>query len=141
MPRKKLTEEGVRKLNPPSTGQVDYYDAVMPGLVLRVNYGGRKTWRALYYVKGTHKRTGKPRTEPRTHPLGKYPIMNLKAAREAAQKFLLDPKKALAGGTFQEVTDDFLKRHVEANKLRTRGGDRAMPEQVRHATLEGQGVP
>ena len=67
MPRKYLTEDGVRKLKPPPEGkQIDYFDAGMPGLVLRVNYGGRKTWRALYYVKGRHKQTGRPRTEP--HP-------------------------------------------------------------------------
>ena len=49
MPRKRLTEEGVRKLKPPPKGkQVDYFDAIMPGLVLRMNYGGRKTWRALH---------------------------------------------------------------------------------------------
>ena len=122
MPRKSLTEEGVRKLSPPSTGQVDFYDAVMPGLVLRVNYGGRKTWRALYYVKGVHKTTGKPRTEPRTHPLGKYPILSLKEAREAARRFLTDPKKALAEvgtGSFKDVAEDFIKRHVEPSKLRT----------------------
>jgi integrase len=123
MPRKRLTEEGVCKLNPPPEGkQVDYYDAVMPGLVLRMNYGGRKTWRALYYVKGVHKKTGKPRTEPRTHPLGMYPILSLGEAREAARRFLTNPQKALAGGTgsFQEVASEFIKRHVEASKLRTR---------------------
>ena len=60
MPKKRLTEEGVRKLKPPPLrtdkngnpcGQIDYFDAGMPGLVLRVNYGGVKVWRALYYKK------------------------------------------------------------------------------------------
>jgi hypothetical protein len=51
MPKKRLTEEGVAKLKPPATGkQIDYFDAGMPGLVLRLNYGGAKVWRALYYV-------------------------------------------------------------------------------------------
>lgn len=36
-------EEGVAKLKPPVEGQqVDYFDTGMPGLVLRVNYGGVK---------------------------------------------------------------------------------------------------
>ena len=125
MPRKRLTEEGVRKLKPPPEGkQIDYFDAGMPGLVLRMNYGGRKTWRALYYIKGKHKKTGEPRTEPRTHPLGQYPILNLKEAREAARRFLADPQKGLAEadtGSFREVAGEFIKRHVEANKLRTQG--------------------
>ena len=35
MPKKRLTEEGVAKLKAPAQGkQLDYYDAVMPGLVL-----------------------------------------------------------------------------------------------------------
>ena len=54
-------------VKPPRGGkQIDYYDAGMPGLVLRVNYGGAKVWRALYYVKKTDvdgKRiTHRPRT-------------------------------------------------------------------------------
>jgi len=124
MPRKRLTEEGVRKLKPPPRGkQVDYFDAGMPGLVLRMNYGGRKTWRALHYVKGVDK-AGKRRTEPRTHPLGLYPILSLKEAREAARRFLADPQKALAeagAGSFKEVAEDFVRRHVEANSLRSQG--------------------
>jgi integrase len=124
VPSKRLTEEGVRKLKPPQNGkQIDYFDIGMAGrLVLRVNYGGRKTWRALYYVKGVNKKTGKPRTEPRTHPLGLYPILNLKQAREKARQFLADPQKALSkagSGSFKEVAENFVKRHVEANKLRS----------------------
>lgn len=123
MPKKNLTEEAVRKLKPPAQGkQIDYFDAGMPGLVLRMNYGGRKTWRALYYVKGTHKQTGAPRTEPRTHPLGLYPVLSLKEARKAAGKFLADPAAALSGAnseSFKEVAEDFLKRHVEKKGLRT----------------------
>jgi hypothetical protein len=121
MPRKRLTEEGVRRLAPPPQGkQLDYYDAHMPGLVLRLNYGGRKTWRALHYVKAT--KNGTQRTEPRTHPLGRYPHLNLKEARDAARKFLADPVKALAQadtGSFRQVAENFVKRHVEANGLRT----------------------
>jgi hypothetical protein len=123
MPKKRLTEEGVAKLKPPVAGkQLDYFDAGMPGLVLRVNYGGRKTWRALYYVRGIGK-DGRRRTEPRTHALGLYPILKLKEAREAARKFLADPQKARAqanGGSFKEVAENFIKRHVDANKLRSK---------------------
>jgi integrase len=123
MPSKRLTEEGVRKLKPPPRGkQIDFFDQGMPGLVLRVNYGGRKTWRALYYVKGTGK-DGTRRTEPRTYPLGLFPILNLMQAREKARRFLDNPQKALAQadtGTFKEEAENFIKRHVEANKLRSR---------------------
>ena len=122
MPKKRLTEEGVAKLKPPASGkQVDYFDAGMPGLVLRVNYGGAKVWRALYYLKRLDK-DGKRVTTPTTHKLGRYPHLRLKDAREAARRFLADPAKALAEadtGSFREVAENFVKRHVEANKLRT----------------------
>jgi integrase len=126
MPRKKLSEEGVAKLKPPPAGrQVDYFDAHTPGLVLRVNYGGRKTWRALYYVPGVAK-SGKKKDQrisiPTMHTLGLYPHLKLKEAREKARVFLADPQKALAHadvGSFKDVAENFLKRHVEANKLRT----------------------
>jgi integrase len=131
MPKKRLTEEGVRRLRPPlmrhdakgrPIGSRDYFDSVMPGLVLRVNYGGRKVWRALYYVKVTDQ-DGKRHTEPRTRPLGLYPQLNLKEARDKARLFLADPHKALAhsgAGSFKEVADNFLKRHVEASELRSK---------------------
>ena len=121
MPKKRLTEEGVAKLNPPSSGQADYYDAGMPGLVLRVNYGGAKVWRALYYLKKFNK-DGKPITVPTTHKLGRYPHMRLKQAREQGRQFLEDPQKALAQadeGSFREVAQNFVKRHVEHEKLRS----------------------
>jgi integrase len=125
MPKKRLTEEGVRKLKPPAAGkQVDYFDAGMPGLVLRVNYGGAKVWRALYYLKRLDQ-DGKSITIPTTHKLGVYPVLDLKQAREKARAFLADPQKALAKaaeadtGSFGKVAENFLKRHVEASGLRT----------------------
>src|SRR5664279_3721512 len=114
MPKKRLTEEGVKRLQPTPGKQIDYFDQGMPGLVLRVSYGDTKTWRALFYVN--HK--------PKTHKLGRYPVLNLKEAREAARKFLADPQAALnrsQAGSFKDVAEDFMKRHVEANKLRSKG--------------------
>jgi integrase len=123
MPLKRLTEEGVAKLKAPAAGQVDYYDAGMPGLVLRVNYGGAKAWRALYYVKKTDA-NAKRLTLPTTKKLGQYPFVKLKEAREKARQFLEDPHKALAqadDGTFKEVAENFVKRYVIAEKgLRSR---------------------
>jgi integrase len=123
MPKKRLTEEGVAKLKPPAKGkQLDYFDAGMPGLVLRVNYGGAKVWRALYYIKKLDQ-DGKRVTVPTTHKLGRYPHLTLKKAREKARQFLADPQKALAQadiGSFKEVAQNFIKRHVDANRLRSK---------------------
>jgi integrase len=108
MPKKRLTEEGVRKLQPQASQQVDYFDVACPGLVLRVSYGGTKTWRVLFYIN----------RKTRIHGLGRYPILNVAQAREKARKFLQDPAKALAQGepdSFQQVAENFLKRHVDGN--------------------------
>src|SRR5450759_4071084 len=118
MPKKRLTEEGVAKVKPPATGkQIDYFDAGMPGLVLRVNYGGAKVWRALYYVQKVNK-DGKRITMPTPRKIGRYPNPKLKEAREKARQF--DPQKPQADdGSFRKVAENFIKRYVEHEKLRT----------------------
>jgi integrase len=121
VPKKRLTEEGVAKLKLPAVGQIDIYDTIMPGLVLRVNYGGAKVWRALHYVRRLDA-NGRSVTSPTTYKLGRYPHLKLKEAREAAGKFLANPAAALsqrASGSFRTVADSFLKRHVAANGLRS----------------------
>jgi len=118
---KRLTEEGVNKLKPPTERQYEnHYDAQVPGLVLRVNSGGSKVWHAQYYTKTSNK-DGKRVTIATTHKLGRYPILNVKEAREKARLFLANPHKALtqaASGSFREVAENFVKRYVEANKDR-----------------------
>jgi integrase len=124
MPKLRLTDNVVQRIQPPADGkQVDYRDTVMPGLILRVNYGGAKVWRALHYLKRIDA-DGKHITIPTTFKLGKYPVLSLKDARQKAQQFLADPDKAMTkaeAGTFKDVAQNFVKRHVEANKLRSKG--------------------
>ena len=117
MPRRKLNEEFVERLRPPPKGkQADYFDAGMPGLVLRVNYGGAKVWRVLHYMK--KERGGRTVTVATTRKLGRYPKLKLKEAREAARKF--DPKKVeTQADSVKAVAAEFIKRHVSANKLRS----------------------
>jgi integrase len=122
MPRRNLTEEGVKRLQPPAKGkQKDYFDGVQPGLVLRVNYGGAKIWRALHYVKRIAA-DGKRVTMPTTFKLGRYPTLSVKQAREKARQFLADPQKGLTQaevGSFKEVAENWITRYVEPNKLRS----------------------
>jgi integrase len=109
-----ITEVMVNKLKPPTERQYDnYYDTVVPGLVLRVNSGGAKVWHVRYRVNG----------KPRTRRLKRYPILKVKEARDEARLFIGNPQKALAqtdAGSFKEVAENFLKRHVEAQGLRSR---------------------
>jgi integrase len=122
MPKRNLTEEGVKRIRPPAKGtQADYFDGVQPGLVLRVNYGGAKVWRALHYLKRISP-DGKKITIPTTFKLGRYPTLSVKQAREKARAFIADPHKGMAQaevGSFQEIAEQWIKRHVEANRLRT----------------------
>lgn len=117
MPTKKLTEEGVQRLKPVEGKQIDYYDQVLRGLILRVNWAGRKSWRIRYSDRG----------KTRTHGLGYYPDIGVKKAREDATAFKANLKEflaqkaapALSRSTFGDIADDWLKRVVDANGLRS----------------------
>ena len=131
---RKFTEVMVEKIKAPAVGKdargnpcgvIDYYDSLLPGLILRVNYGGSKVWRVRYYVK-VHK-NGKARTEQRLRKLGRYPVLKLQQARDAARPFLLDAQKAIraadadkVAGTFKDVAENFIKRHVDTKGLRSK---------------------
>jgi integrase len=121
--RKRLSEEAVKRLKPPAAGKLVVYDQIMPGLLLVLNAGGSKSWMALHYrktVAKSGKLKGQPVTMPTTTRLGRYPVMGLVQAREAARAFLADPQKAAEGGTVEEVAAAYMKRHVEAKGVRTR---------------------
>jgi integrase len=110
-------------LNPPTNKQyANHYDAIVPGLVLRVNSGGTKAWVVRHYRKGLNEKTGKRTLIPTTHRLGRYPILNVTQARTKARVFLGEPEKGLAdaaAGNFREVADSFIKRYVDGHKKRT----------------------
>ena len=116
-----LTEDGVAKLKAPAEGHIDYFDTLLPGLILRVGYGGSKTW-LVRYIKRRNG-DGKKVSIPTTHKLGRYPVLKVKEARDKARLFLADPVKAKTQadiGSFRDVAENFIKRHVEHNGLRTR---------------------
>lgn len=119
MPAKHITDAFVRNVKLPlksdSPNQVLYLDTIERGLALGlvVSYGGSKTFRVL-----TYDTNGKPRT----HKLGRYPAMKVKEARAKAREYFEHPEKAEAeakAGTFREVAENWLKRHVQASKMRS----------------------
>jgi integrase len=125
MPKRRLTEEGVKRVDPPAAGKTVYYDDIMPGLLFIVNAGGSKSWAAQTYRKTTAKsgkQAGQVVTVQTTRKLGRYPHLKLAEAREKARVFLADPAKALAhgGSSFEDIANSYLARHVIANGLRTR---------------------
>jgi integrase len=118
LPKRALTDAAVRRLKPPSKGQVDHFDQGYPGLALRISYGGRRTWVFFNRWDGKLHRAR----------LGTYPAMSLAEAREAWREARekadkgIDPsfrKPKGASSTIDGVADEFLKRHVANLKPRT----------------------
>ena len=72
MPTKKLTA-----LSIPTLAPGEWYDAVLPGLILRVGVK-RRTWQFRYHAGGSYNR----------RPVGHFPAMQLAEAREAARKLI-----------------------------------------------------
>ncbi len=119
MPAKSITDAFARNVRPPrksdKPNQTAYIDTLERGLglVLVVSYGGSKTFRVL-----TYDASGRPKTRK----LGRYPAMKVKEARAKAREYYENPEKveaAATAGTFKSVADEWLRRHVEANKLRS----------------------
>ena len=74
MPRVKLTAKGLDALTSEKP-QTDYWDALTPGLCVRVSRTGRKVWYVRYRANGKHRRM----------KLGGYPGLSLAEARDKAR--------------------------------------------------------
>jgi integrase len=121
MPSESLTDAKVAKIKLPGkitvTGdkaerQRRYIDTLERGLalVLVVSYGGTKTFRVMTYRNG----------KPQTFKLGTFPQMTVKDAKAKAREYWKAPDKFKAkaeSGSFKEIADLFLKRHVDHNRL------------------------
>lgn len=121
----RLSAKGVDALST-EKAQEDFWDALTPGLCLRVSgRTGRKTWLVRYRANGTHRR----------HKLGLYDrdsnpemgVLSLADARKAAREAMAqadagddpaeEPEEATREpGTFQELAEEVL----EAKKATTR---------------------
>ena len=61
MPKMRLTQAAVERLNPPAEGRVEFWDTQLPGFGLRVSAprqgrAARKTWQTMYRVNGKLRR-------------------------------------------------------------------------------------
>lgn len=116
MPRLRMTDLAIKNLKtPPKPEQQDYFDdpagkGGVRGLLLRHSYGGTKTWRVMVYRNGVSQ----------SFALGRYPVLKLSEARDAAIEFARNykktgsPKPAKSPPTFSEVADDYLAKYVNA---------------------------
>jgi hypothetical protein len=124
MPRIKFTDRSVRAIDPPPSGQIEYFDTdrKLPGFGLRVSAGGARSWILLYRFGG----------RPRRLTLGSYGLLGLADARARAREALgavlsgRDPagtkRAARRAPTFADLADEYIERHAKPNK-RTWLGD------------------
>lgn len=117
MPRlKAITDSAAKRLKPPATGQVDYFDGSFPGLSLRVSCGGRKAWTYHYRIGGKLKRL----------TIDSYPALSVSAAHDAWRKARdevragRDPGHRVESGAtdFAGVFEEWLKRDQAENRTR-----------------------
>lgn len=112
------TVEAVR----PGADRREVPDGLMPGLYLIVQPSGARSWAVRYRHQGI----------PRKHTLGRYPAVDLKAARTLAGKALRavaegrDPgrekiaARAAKADSVDRIVEEFLERHVRrSNRPRT----------------------
>lgn len=119
MPKKKLTARSLEALKPPETGQLDVFDlGGPPGFLVRVSYGGTKTFQLMYRRNGKLKRW----------TIGRFPSMTLAEARERAKKLDAnneDPVGRKAelkrAGTFKDLAEQFLSANEKRLKAKTIG--------------------
>src|SRR5689334_2825883 len=122
MSNRTLTDRFIQSCKPAPAGKrIDYADAVVPGLVLRVTDRGHKSF-ALRCRYPSHP------DNPTRRALGDYGALSLDDARQKARRWIeligkgIDPKidearqKAEAQrrqvNTFAAVADDYLERHA-----------------------------
>lgn len=109
MARQTLTDVGVKRLRPPTRGQVEHWDAVLPGLAVRVTEHGKKSWILMTRLRGRLLR----------YTIGSYPAIRLAKARELARSALhlvaegTDPRderkrRTPSPETFAAVAEAFL---------------------------------
>lgn len=114
--RQTLTDRFLRAIRPPAKGQVDYWDAMIPGFGLRVGEGGRKSWVLMYRHQNRKRRL----------TLGTYPVLSLSDAREAARDNLakvqqgfdpaFDKQDARDADAFNALADRYLREHAQHHK-------------------------
>jgi integrase len=115
---KTLTAAGIEKMRPPAKGQVDHFDATLPGFALRISAKGTKSFALFYRIGGRLRRL----------TLGRYPVLTLAEARDKARKALQrvdlgeDPRYAqvtqrLQGGdTFDNVAAKFVEKYARPKR-------------------------
>jgi integrase len=139
MSREKLTDQRVRQATAPAGRRLELWDAVLPGLGLRVAAAsvhgdrGSKTWFVRYRFGGSQRRM----------KLGTYPTIALADAREVARYVFaeigkgLDPaveRRLVESGakadTFERIAEQFVTRYAKQRNRSWRETERILQRYV-----------
>lgn len=119
MPTIELTDKFCQAAKAGTGRKVDYFDAIVKGLVLRVSVGGAKSWYAVYG----------PPAKRQWLKLGTYPEIPLggdKGARQRARDTrakvgdggdpVADRKALVASQTVADLVEAYVKRHASTKR-------------------------
>ena len=138
MPTEKLTDHRVKYATAPTGTRIELWDAVLPGLGLRVSStsigtAGSKTWFVRYRFGAKQRRM----------KIGNYPVLGLAEARASARHLLsesgrgIDPAAArrrplthAAGQTFAQVAESFVLRYAKQHNRSWRETERILNRYV-----------
>ncbi len=119
--KKKLTQKGVERITPPSTGRLEVFDAVLPGFGLRVTSTGHKSWFVFYRVNGRQRRMT-------LGPLANQTLLEARdAARDAMQKAgknidaaseVKASKEETCRNSVKAVVSEFINRYARKHQKR-----------------------
>ena len=130
MPRINFTARKIESLKPPQAGQVDYWDAGLPGFGVRLSQGGRRSWIVMYRASGRKRRL----------TLGTSPPMALADARAEARAALVAAQKggdpayekraSKKAETFTQLADLYVQEYAKPNKKSWRLDEKALHRDV-----------
>ena len=113
----RLTEQSIRKLTPPETGNRITYDDVVPGLGLRVTKAGARSFVLNFHVRGRERRL----------TIGSFPAWSATAARERAKELRRqidngeDPLSAEQQRRGEPTFGDLVQEYLEIEARKQKG--------------------
>lgn len=129
MSLQRLTDRFIQGIKSPKMGRLEFSDALVPGLSLRVTQSGKKSWSLMYRSHVERDKSGYGKQRRLT--MGRYPMLSLELARKRADEILLkiesgdDPREKQAIGTPVTVADGVLRYIEEHVKVRNKPRRRA----------------
>ena len=115
MPRKNskpMSDPGIAKIGKAPKGKrKELFDALAPGLCLRVTESGTKTWSCYYRLHGTNKR----------HTIGPWPAIKVAEARDRAREVKEQARAGVDPKTVVDAARDSAKAKAETAEHTTFG--------------------